>query len=280
MEHNQRDNLERSLGPSKALLLLSLAERFGMSFTIEQVRQQFGGNRPRLLKDLHELTESGWLLGLGRGSYMIAPLEAGPNSESYAVNRYLAAATIVGERPYYLSYRTAMELHGMTMHPWRTVYVSTSSRLRSREIQSFEVKPVTVPNERLWGSVKIEVVPDHRVSASSWAKTIVDCLDIPRYAGGIGDVALGMHLLGDKLEPDVAIDNALRLGKVSVIKRLGVLLELVAKPSAGTLDRLEAKVTKSLHVMEPQRPRSGRLHPRWKVWMNVSEDELRQVLSS
>ena len=168
----------------------------------------------------------------------------------------------------------------MTVHPWRAVYVSTASRLRSREIQSFEVKPVTIPAERLWGSVNIEVMPDHRVRVSSWAKTIVDCLDIPKYAGGVIDVALGMQLLGDKLDPDVVVDAAIRLGKISVIKRSGVLLEMVAHASDESLDRLEAKVTKAPHVLEPQRPRSGRLHPRWKVWMNVTEDELRQALSS
>lgn len=278
MEYQTHHELERSLGPSKARLLLSLAERFGMSFTIRQARLQL--DRPRLLKDLHELTQRGWLIRLGREAYMIAPLEAGPDSASYALNRYLAAATIAGDRPYYLSYRTAMELHGMVMHPWRTVYVSTPSRLRTREIQSFTVKPVTIPEERLWDSVNIEVVPDHRVRVSSWAKTIVDCLDIPKYAGGLSDIALGMRLLGEKLDPDVVVDHAIRFGKVSVIKRLGVLLELVAHPSEESLARLDAKVTKTPHVLDPQRPRSGRLHPRWKVWMNVSEDELRQVLST
>lgn len=271
---------ERSLGRKQAALLLTLAERFGAAFTVTEARKQPGLDTPPLARELHELASKGWLLSLGRDAYMIAPLEAGPDSTSCAVNRYLAAATIVGNRPYYLSYRTAMEIHGMTMHPWRTVYVSTPARLRSRSIQSFDVRPVTIPKERLWGWENVEVLPDHRVHVSTAARTIVDCLDMPAYAGGIGDVAIALSLAGTDLSADLIVDAALRLGRVSVIKRLGVLLELVGETSGDALQRLAERVTKAPHVLDPQQPRSGSLHPRWKVWMNVTEDSLRQGLTS
>jgi predicted transcriptional regulator of viral defense system len=274
------DTLERSLGRKQASLLLALAERFGTAFTVAQVREQSGLDTPLLARELHELASKGWLLSLGRGAYMIAPLEAGPDSASYAVNRYLAAATIAGDRPYYLSYRTAMEIHGMTMHPWRTVYVSTPSRLRSRTIQSFDVRPVTIPKERIWGWEMAEVLPDQRVHVSTPARTIVDCLDKPAYAGGIADVPIALSLAGADLRPDDMVDAALRLGRVSVIKRLGVLLELVGGASDEALERLAERVTKAPHVLDPQQPRSGRLHPRWKVWMNVTEETLRQGLTT
>jgi predicted transcriptional regulator of viral defense system len=274
------DHLERSLGRKQAALLLTLAERFGVAFTVPQARTQMGLDAPQLARELHGLASKGWLVSLGRDAYMIAPLEAGPDSTSYAVNRYLAAATIAGDRPYYLSYRTAMEIHGMTMHPWRTVYVSTSARLRTRSIQSFEVRPVTISQERLWGWENIEVLPDHRVHVSTPARTIVDCLDRPEYAGGIGDVAVALSLAGTELGPGAVVDAAIRLGKVSVIKRLGVLLELTGNSPDDALKRLAERVTNAPHVLDPQQPRSGSLHPRWKVWMNVSDDSLRQWLTS
>ena len=272
--------LERSLGRKQAALLLTLAERFGAAFTVQQARKQLGVEAPQLAGELHALASKGWLMSLGRDAYMIAPLEAGPDSTSYAVNRYLAAATIAGDRPYYLSYRTAMEIHGMTMHPWRTVYVSTQARLRSRSIQSFEVRPVTISAERVWGWESVEVLPDHRVHVSTAARTIVDCLDRPEYAGGIGDVAVALSLAGTDLDPGLIVDAAIRLGRVSVIKRLGVLLELAGNAPDDALQRIAARVTKAPHVLDPQQPRSGRLHPRWKVWMNVPDGSLRQGLDS
>jgi predicted transcriptional regulator of viral defense system len=274
------DTLARSLGRKQAALLLTLAERFGTAFTVAQARSQPGFDTPLLARELHALASKGWLVSLGRGAYMIAPLEAGPDSASYAVNRYLTAATIAGDRPYYLSYRTAMEIHGMTMHPWRTVYISTPSRLRSRTIQSFEIRPVTIPKERLWGWEMVEVLPDHRVHVSTAARTIVDCLDMPAYAGGIGDLPIALSLAGTDLSPDLLVDAALRLGRVSVIKRLGVLLELVGGASDNALGRLAERVTRAPHVLDPQQPRSGSLHPRWKIWMNVTEETLRQGMTS
>jgi predicted transcriptional regulator of viral defense system len=278
--HYNLDALERSLGRRQAALLLTLAERFGAAFTVAQVREQPGLDTPRLADELYELASKGWLMSLGQGAYMVAPLEAGPDSASYAVNRYLAAATIAGDRPYYLSYRTAMEIHGMTMHPWRTVYVSTGGRLRSRTIQSFDVQPVTISAKRLWGWENVEVLPDHRVHVSTAARTIVDCLDRPEYAGGVGDVAIGLSLAGADLDPGLIVDAAIRLGRVSIIKRLGVLLELAGGVPEETLQRLEDRVTKSPDVLDPQQPRSGTLHPRWKVWMNVPADSLQQGLTT
>lgn len=279
MKYNSHTH-ERSLGPKQASLLLTLAERFGAAFTVSQARKLPDLDASLLARNLHELSAKGWLVSLGRGAYMIAPLEAGIDSATYAVNRYLAAATIAGQRPYYLSYRTALEIHGMTVHPWRTVYVSTPARLRSRSIQSFEIRPVTIPGERLWGWETVEVTPDHRVQVSTPARSIIDCLDIPAYAGGIGDVAIALSLAGTDLDPALTVDAALRLGKVSVIKRLGVLLEVVGGASDDVLQRLAERVTAAPHVLDPQQPRSGSLHPRWKVWMNVTEDALRQGLTS
>ena len=274
------DTLERTLGRQQAALLLMLAERFGVAFSVSEARAELSLNTPRLTLDLHDLASKGWLTSLGRDAYMIVPLEAGPDSASYPVNRHLAAATIAGGRPYYLSYRTALEVHAMTLHPWRTVYVSTSARLRPRSIQSFKIQPVTLAPERMWGWEEVEVLPDHRVHVSSPARTIVDCLDRPRYAGGIGDVAVALTLAGSDLHPDLIVDAAIRLGRVSVIKRLGVLLELNGLAAEGSLERLAERVTKSPDVLDPQLPRSGKLHPRWKVWMNVPEDVLRQELVS
>lgn len=268
--------LERSLGPSQARLLLRLAERFGSSFTAEQVRGDPTIQDPDLKGRLNDLVTKGWLFSLGRGAYMIVPLEAGPDSSSYAVNRYLAAATIASDRDYYLSYRTAMELHGMTLHPWRSVYLSTSSRLRAREIQHFSIRPVTVAPERLWGTVTAEVIPDHRVNVSSRARTIVDCIDRPGYAGGFADVALGLTLLGDDFVATDAVDAALRYGRVSVIKRLGVLIDLLAPQQRAAVEPLLSRVDRTPHVMDPQSPRGGRLNSRWGIWMNISEDELLQ----
>jgi predicted transcriptional regulator of viral defense system len=274
------DTLERTLGRQQAALLLMLAERFGAAFSVSDARADLGLHAPRLALDLHDLASKGWLMSLGRDAYMIVPLEAGPDSASYPVNRYLAAATIAGAGPYYLSYRTAMEIHGMTLHPWRTVYVSTPARLRPRSIQSFEIQPVTLAQERMWGWEEFEVLPDHRVHVSTPARTIVDCLDRLRYAGGISDVAVALTLAGSDLRPDLIVDAAIRFGRISVIKRLGVLLELNGLAAEAPLLRLAEKVTKSPDVLDPQLPRSGKLHPRWKVWMNVPEDVLRQELVS
>ena len=274
------DTLERSLGPKQATLLLSLAERFGTSFTTEQARSLARKDDGALTRSLHELTAKGWLFSLGRGAYMIAPLEAGPDSASYAVNRYLAAATIAGDRPYYVSYRSAMEIHGMTVHPWRTVYVSTPARLRTRTIQSFTIQPVTVKPERLWGWSTSEVLPDHRVRVSTPERTIVDGLDMPMYAGGIGDVYLALSLARETLDPKRLVDDVLRLNKVSVIKRAGVLLQLSGLASEDLLRPLADRVDRTPHVLDPQQPRSGQLDSRWKIWMNVSSDVLQEAEES
>jgi predicted transcriptional regulator of viral defense system len=271
--------VEHSLGKKQGRLLVTMAECFGTSFTIEQARAAVPDDDGDLKRRLHDLTAKGWLFSLGRGAYMIPPLDAGPDSARYAVNRYLAAATIVGQRQYFLSHRSAMEIHGMTMHPWRSVYVSTPAKLRSRTIQSFEIRSVTVPEERLWGWTTREVLPESRVNVSDPARTVIDGLNLPAYAGGIGDVYAGLLLLGDSVRPEEIVAAALRFGKVSVIKRAGLLLQTLGVPSA-TLAPLAERVDRTPHVLDPQQPRSGRLDSDWRIWMNMTTDELRNAGSS
>lgn len=217
---------------------------------------------------------------IGRGTYLVVPLEAGPDTATYPANRYLAAAAVAGQRDYFLSYRTAMELHDMTIRPSRTAYVSTTARLSRRDLAGFQIRPVTIKPERMWGRDKVEAAPGHAVWASDVARTFVDCVDIPEYAGGITEVAAGIGLLGDSLPVESTVEAALRFGKKSVIKRLGFLLETLVPAAQSHLGPLLERVDRSPHLLDPMLPKSGGFVSRWGLYLNVSEDELRAEVSA
>ena len=100
------------------------------------------------------------------------------------------------------------------------------------------------------------------------AKTIVDSLDQPRYAGGLSEVALALRTALPDLDVELLVDYAVRMADKSLASRLGYLLETLGRPTAGL------PVSLGPVALDPERPRAGRLDARWNIVVNVLAAEL------
>lgn len=272
-EHNPVKDHSRELGNDEARLLAALSSRDKAIFTTEDARQTSGTSVSATNSLISGLLKKKWLIRLNRGVYLIVPLSAGEASE-YSENWYVVAKHLIHPAPYYLSHFSALEIHEMTTQPVLTVYISTPARRIPKEIAGATYRFVTTRADDLWGTEDMWVTPSERVTVSDLERTILDCLDRPDLAGGIIEVARGMWAVRSRLDFPKLAEYTHRLGRKSVAKRLGFLLETFGLDNAETVTALRPLVSPSYTLLDPSLPAEGPHVRSWRVRTNIERDEL------
>lgn len=70
-------------------------------------------------------------------------------------------------------------------------------------------------------------------------KTIIDGLDLPQYAGGIGEIAKALSTAWTQLDESKLRKYAVKIGNSAVAKRLGFLMETL---KLGDIEKLRKAV--------------------------------------
>ena len=135
------------------------------------------------------------------------------------------------------------------------------------EIFGTEFRFVYLSEKKFFGFTELNI-SGYSVYISDKEKTIVDCLDKPRYCGGMTEVMKAFSM-ADELNMDKLIDYAIKMGG-AVVKRLGVILDMHGIDSKPLKDH----VSGSYAVFDPTRERRGRYNSKWKIVVNLSEEKL------
>lgn len=251
--------------------LTSMAGAGRMLFTIQDAHA-YWKDPERARQVLHALAARGWLERLQRGTYMIIPLEAGP--ERIWTESPLAVAMHL-VTPAAIAYWTALHHWHLTEQLPRITYVQTTARTRPqrREILGTTYQFVTVVPRKFFGDRR-EYAGHHPFRVTDPEKTLLDCLDRPDLGGGIVQVAAALraapNLEWDRVD---AYLDAMATGTVA--KRLGFLVERGDLPVPGRQSRLERwkrSISRGISKLDP----SGGATPHRidTVWgLAINEDE-------
>lgn len=267
------------LGETEARLLASLASQDKTIFTTEDARWVTGTSAPATNSLISNLLRKKWLIRLNRGVYLIVPLSAGEQAE-YSENWFVVANHLIQPHPYYLSHYSALEIHEMTTQPVLTVYISTPVRRVPKEIAGAMYRFVLTKPEDIWGVENIWVTPSQQVTVSDLERTIVDCLDRPELCGGIIEVARGLWAKRDSVDFAKLGDYVTKLGRKSVAKRLGILLDVYELGTPEIFEKLQPLVSASYVPLDPSLPASGCYLSKWKIRANVDADELKAATTT
>jgi predicted transcriptional regulator of viral defense system len=259
----------KSLGSVSAGLVIRLAEKGQYVFTTADAVSILGGSTGRVSKLLHDLKSRAWVAEIERGRYVLLPLESG-ESGLPLTNELVIASRLVS--PYYISFWTAIYHYGYTEQVPRTIFVATTERKRPIQFAAREFRFISIADHKFFGHKPVWIDAD-RVEMATLEKLLVDCLDLPQYAGGIKEVA--KLLLGAQtvLDWQTVTDYCSRVRNGAVVKRLGFLLDLLAISHAGA-DNLGTLLTEGFALLDPTLPKEGRYLSKWHVQVNVPEEEL------
>jgi len=269
----------KTTGRQTAGLLAALYDRSQSTFTLADA-QEITGLSPELTSSLlHKAVRRGLLSRLKPGVFVVVPPELGSSSE-YAGDPFLTAKSLAGSAPCFISHASAMEIHRMVTQPRLVVFASSAKRLRSQTVHGTEFRFVFIKPEHYFGTVKHWVTKQESVDISDLERTIIDGLRQPEYCGGVTEVAKGLWMRHEDMQPAKLVGYALRLGTGAVLRRLGYLLELYAIAPESELARLRDGLSETYARLDPMLPGEGKHLRRWRLQLNITPQELESVRAS
>jgi predicted transcriptional regulator of viral defense system len=269
---------------SQGLKLLEAAvQQFGPIFSIEQISPlaselRISSSQLRWL--LSELTRSGWLESIKRGTYAAKSTLFASEISPFAV-----AAALV--QPLAISHWSALAQHGFTTQLPVMVQASTPRKVTTPEMRSgqansprgravwqalgIEVEFIHVQSRHFFGHQQQWVNNWQRVAITDPERTALDLIARSDIFGRMGAAIEILEGALPRLNPVTLVQYALQYDMGAAIKRLGWTLEQLGVPSE-TLTALQAYPVKTYYDLDPQEPASTRYNARWKIIENLRRE--------
>jgi predicted transcriptional regulator of viral defense system len=275
--HEKHDKILKTLGPVSARLIVTLYSQNRAIFHFHEAENILGG-RASASKVLWQLIKNGVVTRLKSGLFQIVPYQLGFERD-YLGNPYLVARELaLGHKglnmDYYLSHGSAFDLHNMVTQPQLVIYISTPKMVRSHVIQGTEFRFVRCKPQDLFGVTEMWLDKNEKIRVSDLERTLIDGLKQPIYCGGFTEVAKAFFIKHQSIDPKKIIDYAIMLDVGAVIRRLGYLMELYQIGSQIHWDFLKTKLTATYQVLDPELPANGPFLAKWRLNLNIPEEEL------
>lgn len=266
--------MERTLSKTEAKVILDLEWRNQKTVTLAELREALGVSENYARLFAHRLVKKGWLERLRPGLFQLIPADRGP--EGVGDTNPLAAGAVLVTR-YFYSFGTACTHHGLTEQVFSELYLACREQRRPEIIREQRYVFVHVPERCFFGFGKIAVLGEP-VQMATAERALLDAVDRPRYAGGIGEVSRITARGATRISWDVMLDFVRRWGSSALVQRLGYFLDLhqVRVPDnvkAALLDLVRPK-SKILLASRSRWGTTGKLVRTWNVVENVPRDVL------
>jgi len=225
------------------LLLEKLKASGLVVFRTRYIERLAGLSRESAAVYVHRLKERGMAHHVERGKFSIS-------SDPFCVASQLVV-------PSYISFSTALYLHGCLDQVIDNIYMVTSRKKAPLEFQGMKIRFVQFPVGRVFGFRK-KGKETSSILLGDLEKTAVDCLYMPRYL----PVSTLADALSGGFDTNLFERYATKMRSEGVIRRAGYLLEAmgeetVLRPATGTTYKLNPSVGKK-----------GRYDKRWKLYVN------------
>ncbi len=266
--------MERTLSKNESRVVLDLEWRGQKTVTLADIRAALGSSEPYARFLAHKLVRKGWLERLRPGLFRLIPAERGREGVA-DTNTLAAGAALV--HPYFFSFGTACTHHGLTEQAFAEIYIACQQYRRPETIRGTRYVFVEVRRERFFGFAGANVLGE-TVQMATRERALLDALDRPQYAGGLGEVSRMVSRSWRKLSWEALLDLLRRWNESALVQRLGYLLDLHRiELSAEQRVALESLVRLRSKVHLGPRGKwgtSGKLVRPWNVVVNVPHDVL------
>jgi len=270
----------KTLGSQTAKLVTRLQDAGQTIFTIDDAVRVLATPRHLVSNLLGKAERRGVVTRLRRGTYTLVPFELGSETV-YAGNPQIVADKLMGDRPHFLSHGTALAIHGMTTQPRLVVTISSvNPPARKINAQGTEIKVVGIPAAEIFGVTTHWIDSRDKVPVSDRERTIIDCLRRPELCGGYMEVDAGTWMVRERIDTAKLVDYAIRLGIGAVIRRVGYLLDSCKIGTDTDRKKLTDRLSKTYHPLDPSMPAQGHYDAKWRLRLNVEQDEIEAVRST
>ncbi|MGB6849796.1 MAG: type IV toxin-antitoxin system AbiEi family antitoxin domain-containing protein [Thermoanaerobaculia bacterium] len=264
----------RTLSENEAKVILDLEWRGQKTVKLNELRKTLGASEGYARYLAHRLVKKGWLERIRPGVFQLVPADRG--REGVADSNPLAAGAVLVS-PYFYSFGTACTYYGLTEQVFAEVYLACRERYRARMIRGKRYIFVYLPARRFFGFEETAVL-GQAVLMATVERALLDAIDRPRFAGGIGEVSRIVSRAPTQISWDALLELARRWRSSALVQRLGYFLDLHAAkpPMVVRSNLLELLRPKSKILLGPRRRwgTTGKLIRPWNVVENVPRNVL------
>jgi predicted transcriptional regulator of viral defense system len=258
------------IGTKETELIAILSDRRIRVFSVAEAARLMKITRASASDLVLRLLKKKKLIRIEKARYLIVPPEAWKTGE-YTEEGIIIASQLL--KPYYISYWTALSFYGWTEQPSRTIYIATTKLKKSIELQGTNFRFVRLRSERFFGFGE-QWVGNQKVCVADKEKTIIDCLDQPRYCGEIVEAAKGLWNGRDELQFDRLIQYARRMNNGAIIKRLGFLMDTLELNKPRLRNEMRKNLTSGYVLLDPGNKGNGTHNKEWNLYINVDPKNL------
>jgi len=248
--------------------LLQQLAKLGNTFTVNEVIKELKIPREVLWVLLYRLEQQGRIERIEKGKYMVIPL--GSEKGKHTLNEFTLGTVIVD--PCIIAYWSALHHHGLTEQIPLTVFIQTTSRKKKQNLKIFGIpyKIIRIKSEKIFGTEKLWI-DETEVIITNKEKTIIDCLDKPKYAGGIIEVAKALQ--EKNIDFEKLKEYMIKLDNSAVTRRLGYLCNKLEIPINFDYHKIKKylKKVRNYIPLDPTMPNEGIKDTKWQIIVNWDE---------
>jgi len=258
------------LGPREIELLFTLEKKNRRVFEFPEVLQILASGRASAWNVLYRLKKKGRIEELEKGKYLLIPARAGVEG-SWSEVPYLFVPALVDT--YYVGFSTALNYWGLTEQTPRTVFVVSPKRKLTVAYGPTVFQFVTLSKKKFFGWTETEM-GGGAFLISDREKTIIDCLGLPDYAGGLGEVVKAIRVGFEELDSDKLLKYAKRYGVNALLCRLGYILQVLDLAS-DVRERIASMTFPGYLWLDPNGPKKRLGYSaEYGLILNRTEEEL------
>jgi predicted transcriptional regulator of viral defense system len=264
----------RSLSPQESRIVLTMTEQGRREIARPEIIELLGVSSKAADHVINSLRRKGWLERASWGKYLFIEPNQGP--EALGESNLLALASRIAE-PYYIGFGTAATHYGLTTQHRNVIWLVTPKHLRDRQIGEAQVRVVNPIARKFFGFGLVDVL-GYKTIMSDLEKTVIDCIDRPELAGGVGETAYILGTACRRLDWGKVTNYLERIGSSPLIRRFGWLVDYVNAdiPSSERerLFRLAGNGRKTF--LGPKGELQGTIgySETWHLFVNVTSKEL------
>ena len=258
------------IGPKEAELIANLSDKRIRVFSVAEAADLMKISRSIASDLVLRLLKKKKLIRIEKAKYLIVPPEAWKTGE-YTEEGIIIASQLL--TPYYISYWTALSFYGWTEQPSRTIFIATTKQKQTIEMQGTNFRFVRLSSERFFGFNE-HWIGNQKVSVANKEKTIVDCLDQPRYCGEIVEAVKGLWNGRKELSFENIIEYARKMNNGAIIKRLGFLMDTLEIHKPKLRMKMKKNITSGYVALDPGSEVKGFHNKEWNLRINVNPDNL------
>lgn len=269
----------KTLRDISALLLAELNSNDKKFFTYSAAQEILSSSNPKAVNELlRKMIDRGLLMRIKEGLYHIIPYDQNP--EEYQPDWHITASHLFEPANYYIGYYSALSIHSLTTQPALKEQIVIAQRNAKKNIfvKGIEFQFIYHNSDHFFGAKNVWVDNFNKVKCTDIEKTIIDCLFMPQYAGGISEIIKAIHKARENTDYEKLYQYSWQFKSQAVIKRLGFLLELL-EINTPVVEKLLSSQSDSYILLDPSLPKEGRMFSRWKIRQNIDTETLKSALS-